>query len=60
MLGAAKRAQNFIVEKGRTEIRKVAKGFVSDMSALIDQYSRHVVDEVSTIDVNCKLQIVSL
>lgn len=46
LLQQAKRAQNFIEQKGRTEIRKVAKGFVNDMSALIDQYSQHVVEEV--------------
>lgn len=46
LLQQAKRAQAFIEQKGTSEIRKVAKGFVLDMSALIDQYSQHVVREV--------------
>ena len=46
LLSQAKRAQAFIEQKGTQEIRKVAKGFVLDMSALIDQYSQHVVREV--------------
>jgi len=46
LLEQAKRAQVFIEEKGTSEIRRVAKGFILDMSALIDQYSEHVVREV--------------
>ena len=47
LLQQAKTAQSFIEQKGKAEIRKVAKSFVSDMSALIDQYAQHVVREVS-------------
>lgn len=50
LLQQAKTAQAFIEQKGKSEIRKVAKGFVGDMSSLIDQYAQHVVREVCTTD----------
>ena len=46
LLQQAKSAQAFVEEKGKSEIKKVAKSFVSDMGSLIDQYARHVVTEV--------------
>lgn len=49
LLQQAKTAQAFIEQKGKAEIRKVAKGFVTDMSSLIDQYAQHVVKEVSLL-----------
>ncbi|KAI1295479.1 Prominin-1-A [Halotydeus destructor] len=54
LLNQAKKAQSFIEQKGRTEIRKVAKGFVQDMSSLIDQYSQHVVGEVENSVGRCE------
>lgn len=49
LLQQAKTAQAFIEQKGKAEIRKVAEGFVSDLSSLIDQYANHVVREVSPL-----------
>lgn len=42
----AQNAQRFIQNKGSSEIRRVAAGFINDISALIDQYASHVVREV--------------
>lgn len=49
LLSQAKKAQSFIENQGKAEIRKVSKEFIQDMSELIDQYSNHVVSEVSIL-----------
>ncbi|XP_074600905.1 prominin-like [Brevipalpus obovatus] len=46
LIKQAKNAQVFIERNGKNAIRDVAEGFVRDLSALIDQYSEHIVDEV--------------
>ena len=43
----AQNAQRFIQDKGKSEIRRVAAGFINDIYSLIDQYALHVVKEVS-------------
>lgn len=39
-------AQRFLAQNGKSEIRKVARAFKSDLSSLIDQYAEHVREQV--------------
>ncbi|CAG2100544.1 unnamed protein product [Medioppia subpectinata] len=48
LLKQAEDAQKFISSKGHMEIHSVAKAFVEDMSALVDQYAQHVIEEIQT------------
>ena len=53
----AQNAQRFIQNKGSSEIRRVAAGFINDISALIDQYASHVVREVRLDSLGCTFQV---
>lgn len=42
----AKNAQRFIQKKGASELKSVTRGFINNISTLIDQYASHIVKEV--------------